>query len=115
MCDKSMVTRKVNKLFREIKHPKEVNDFYHIFNQPNILNVIYWYELLKVVGKIKGDIVECGVGRGRSIITLFSLKNYMKFLYSSYPRRRLFCLDSFNGFPHPTAEDKSVRKPSKGE
>tara|TARA_B100000686_G_C16562893_1_gene848731 strand:- start:242 stop:952 length:711 start_codon:yes stop_codon:yes gene_type:complete len=107
--------KKSNYLFREIKHPKDVNDYYHVFNQSNILNVIYWHEFLKMAAKIKGDIVECGVGRGKSIITLSILDNYMELIYSNYPKRRIFCLDSFNGFPHPTIEDTSERKATKGE
>ncbi len=53
---------KPDKLFKQIRHPKSVNDYYHIFNSSNALNVVYWWEFFKQVQGINGDIVECGVG-----------------------------------------------------
>tara|TARA_Y200000002_G_scaffold95724_1_gene77360 strand:- start:9564 stop:10274 length:711 start_codon:yes stop_codon:yes gene_type:complete len=102
-------------LFDQVTHSKEVNDFYHILNSSNILNVYYWTVYFDLIKNIKGDIVECGVGRGRSLITLLSLNRYYESVSRKKIKRKIFALDSFSGFPEPTKEDDSHRNPKKGE
>ena len=101
-------------LFNQVRHPKSVDDYYHIFNSSNALNVVYWWELFRQVQGVKGDIVECGVGRGRSLITLSAI-NKLSSVIERCDERRIFALDSFQGFPEPTLKDASSRKPCKGE
>ena len=98
-------------LFSQIKHPNDVSDLYHIYNQPNILNVLYWIEYFEMVRNLEGSIVECGVGRGRSLITILSLQQF----YKDVSERHVYALDSFEGFPEPSIEDESPRNPKKGE
>tara|TARA_B100000963_G_scaffold359648_1_gene387579 strand:+ start:527 stop:1228 length:702 start_codon:yes stop_codon:yes gene_type:complete len=105
---------KPDKLFKQIRHPKSVNDYYHIFNSSNAMNVVYWWEFFKQVQGINGDIVECGVGRARSLITLSAI-NKLTSALEGCDERRIFALDSFQGFPEPTFNDKSARNPKKGE
>lgn len=102
-------------LFDQVTHSKEVNDYYHILNSSNILNVYYWSIYFNLIKNIKGDIVECGVGRGRSLITLLSLNRYYESISNNKIRRKIYALDSFSGFPEPTKEDNSSRNPKKGE
>ncbi len=53
--------------------------------------------------------VECGVGKGRSLLIL-------SFLAASEKQNRcVWGFDSFCGFPDITSEDESVRKPQKGD
>lgn len=104
----------VFKLFKQVTHPKSVDDYYHIFNSSNALNVIYWWEFFKKIKNVKGDIVECGVGRGRSLITLSAI-NKLTSLSDQHDERRIFALDSFQGFPKPTLKDASSRNPKEGE
>ena len=59
------IVDEIHRLFLDKKHPTDVNDYYHVFNETNILNVIYWNDLMQLVADVPGDIVECGVGRGR--------------------------------------------------
>ena len=101
---------KPDKLFKQVKHPKSVNDYYHIFNASNALNAVYWWEFFKQVQGVKGDIVECGVGRGR-----LSAINKLTSVLERCDERKIFALDSFQGFPEPTFNDKSTRNPKKGE
>jgi Macrocin-O-methyltransferase (TylF) len=54
-----------------------------------------------------GDIVECGVGYGDSILLLA--------IFSESQARNVWGFDSFEGFPEPSPEDASARKPQKGE
>ncbi|RMZ49852.1 hypothetical protein EB822_10745 [Flavobacteriaceae bacterium PRS1] len=59
--------------------------------------------------KISGDIVECGVGRGVSIFSFANICNLIGL------KKLIYGYDSFDGFPEPTTEDNSIRKPQKGE
>ena len=106
----------VSDLFKQTPHPYEVNDYYHVFNSSNILNIIYWWEYFREINftDIKGDIVECGVGRGRSLIALSAINRLIS-RYYSVPPKKIFALDSFEGFPEPTIYDESKRNPQKGE
>ena len=103
-----------SQLFEQVRHPKAVDDFYHIFNSSNALNVVYWWEFFRKIQKVKGDIVECGVGRGRSLITLSAINKLISQTEAT-DKRRIFALDSFEGFPEPNVKDASSRNPKIGE
>ncbi|VUZ29010.1 Uncharacterised protein [uncultured Comamonas sp.] len=103
-----------HQLFIQSPHSKDVSDFFHIFNTPNILNVIYWEKYFDMIKNIEGDIVECGVGRGRSLLTILALESLFR-TFDDYIPKGIHALDSFEGFPEPTAEDISPRKTQKGE
>jgi hypothetical protein len=102
-----------HRLFRQTPHPATVDDFFHVFNSPNILKVAYCYEYFSMLPSVPGSIVECGVGRG-SLLTLMGLESLFR-TFDGYTPRRNHGLDSFEGFPEPTAEDASPRNPKKGE
>lgn len=71
--------------------------------------LLYFNRMFNVISSIEGDIVECGVGEGKTFLLLaFLISNDRK-------RRKLWGFDSFEGFPEPTSEDESFRKPKKGE
>ena len=108
-------------LFEQTSHPEEVDETYHIFNGPNISNVFFWNKIFDDLSKNKisfDSIVECGVGRGRSLLTINHLLDiYLKTKILDLREKELkvFGLDSFEGFPKPTIFDKSFRNPQKGE
>ena len=108
--------KEIANLFKQTKHPDDLSDFYHLYNSSNVLNAIYWWEYFREISfhEIDGDIVECGVGRGRSLITLATINNYISSA-NDVEKRRIFALDSFEGFPEPTSFDVSTRNPKKGE
>ena len=108
------ISARPKKLFKEGLHPKEVSDYWHIFNSSNILNIIYWEKFFELTKNVTGSIVEFGVGRGRSLISICVLESYYRTL-KSYKKKKIIGLDSFNGFPEPSKEDNSIRKPKKGE
>ena len=83
-------------------------------NLNNALNAVYWWEFFREVQDVKGDIVECGVGRGRSLITLSAI-NKLTSVLEGCGERKIFAFDSFQGFPEPTFNDKSPRNPKKAE
>ncbi|MCP4536819.1 MAG: hypothetical protein GY832_06705 [Chloroflexi bacterium] len=76
---------------------------------PLMTRFLYFKRLFDLVEDIKGDVVECGVGQGHSLLQFaFLVKEEMK-------GRKLWGFDSFEGFPEPSKEDKSPRNPKKGE
>lgn len=66
-----------------------------------------------MIKKVHGDIVECGVGRGRSLLIISAI-NYL-LDKNEGGGRKVYGYDSFQGFPEPTMQDKSYRNPKKGE
>lgn len=70
---------------------------------------LYSMRLYERIHPIPGDIVECGVGRGKSFL-------FLSFLAAQENSdRTLWGFDSFAGFPPPTKEDHSLRNPQEGE
>ena len=112
-------------LFKQEKHPEEVDETYHIFSGANISNVFFWNIIFENLSKEKivfDSIVECGVGRGRSLLSINQLLDiYIKIKLFEYGEKefsnkiKVYGLDSFQGFPKPTKFDKSFRNPHAGE
>src|SRR3989344_1004488 len=71
--------------------------------------LLYLNFLFGKLQNVPGDIVECGVGKGRSFLFLSFLA------YSEGKSRTLWGFDSFAGFPEPSKNDSSDRNPKKGE
>ena len=69
----------------------------------------YLREIYTLVKDIEGDIVECGVGNGNSLLNLCRLA------YFENKGRKIYVFDSFEGFPEPSIEDESERNTQKGE
>jgi hypothetical protein len=72
----------------------------------NALRLLYFYEHLRTIQGITGDVVECGVGWGRSVLALSIA------MHALNQKRVIYGFDSFEGFPEPTKEDlpgKAVR------
>lgn len=69
----------------------------------------FFSRMMDRVAPLDGDVVECGVGWGRSLIHLLALMQLGDKI------RNLWAFDSFEGFPEPTPEDSSFRNPRKGE
>jgi hypothetical protein len=66
-------------------------------------------ELYDQIVDVPGDIAECGVAYGDSLIVLCTLSQL------EGKNRVVYGFDSFEGFPEPTAEDHSPRAPKKGD
>jgi O-methyltransferase len=70
---------------------------------------LFFKRMMDFASDVDGDVVECGVGHGRSLLFLALLCR------EEEKGRQLWGFDSFEGFPEPTAEDDSARKPKKGQ
>ena len=97
----------------ETNHNSHIDEKFHQLDLGNIGNVVYWVKFFEIIKNVPGDIVECGIGRGRSILILCAL-NYF-FDRDEGGQRQIFGYDSFEGFPQPSKEDKSFRNPKKGD
>lgn len=62
--------------------------------------LLYFYDLFNQISHLEGDIVECGVGWGRSLFMLCMGADLFE------NKRKLFAFDSFEGFPEPSKEDE---------
>ncbi len=69
----------------------------------------YIERMYEKIQGVKGDIVECGVGKIGTFKVLASL------VEKERANRTLWGFDSFEGFPEPAPEDASPRNPKKGE
>lgn len=102
-------------LFKQRAQPINVDDYYHVFDIPNGLNILYWNDIFARVDHIEeSQILEFGIGRGRSLLSILSTSIYRS-LISSNEIDELWVFDSFSGFPEPSSNDISFRNPKKGE
>ncbi len=90
-----------------------MDEAYHSLNIGNIGYVLYWARFFEMVKNISGTVVECGIGRGRSLVVISALNRI--FSKEGGGGRKIFGFDSFEGFPAPAVEDESYRDPKKGE
>lgn len=65
-------------------------------------SLLYFERLLGLVENIEGDVVECGVWQGHTLISLAFLNA------NSIRKRRIWGFDSFEGLPSPSKEDIST-------
>lgn len=70
---------------------------------------LYQKRLFEKIHNLEGDVVECGVGHGKSFLAWCYL------LLDEGAHRKVWGFDSFAGFPEPRKEDSSPRKPQKGD
>jgi len=70
---------------------------------------LYHHRLVQRISGLEGDVVECGVGWGESLLHFSTIANVEQ------PQRRLWGFDSFEGWPEPTKEDDSPRNTVKGD
>jgi O-methyltransferase len=76
---------------------------------PVASRLLYFDRCLRRVSGIDGDIVECGVGWGRSML------NWIMLASQEGKNRHIWGFDSCEGFPEPSPQDASPRNVKKGE
>ena len=82
----------INKNFKEIPIPLTV---------PKVEQICFFRDIIKKTKDLEGDIVECGVGHGRSLLMLTTLNN-------TFEKKKLYAFDSFEGFPDPKEYEKKL-------
>ncbi len=67
----------------------------------------HFRHLVELIDDVPGDIVECGVGSGKTLYMLAALTEHGK------QPRRIWGFDSFRGLPPPAPEDRADSAPAK--
>ncbi len=76
---------------------KYENLFYLTSKKSRLLKFIDQYEIYKKILHVKGDIVECGVFKGASLIRFASFRDILE----NSRKRKILGFDSFGKFPIP--------------
>ena len=102
-----MITiNKFNKI--SINEIWNAENIYHLKTDLNrISKLIYHYEIYKKIIDIPGDIIECGVFKGTSLIRFLTFRHILE----SENSRKIYGFDAFGKFPKPTnSSDKKFLK-----
>lgn len=91
------------------KLPKDISDYYHIFNSHNIQHFEALKRYLVKTRFVKGDILEFRVDRGKSLIIICYLIKELKL------NKEFIAMDSFLGFDFISSKDSSYKKTKVGE
>ncbi|MDR1163749.1 MAG: hypothetical protein LBM17_07970, partial [Candidatus Accumulibacter sp.] len=59
-------------------HNANIDERYHQLTYYNILSVASFAFFFEMIEDVDGDVVECGVGRSRSLSILCSLHSFMR-------------------------------------
>ena len=94
-------------------HPETVDELFHILDTSAVGRVLYWHFFFDLIRDVPGTIVECGVGRGRSLLIISALNVLSERREGGL--RDIWGFDSFAGFDEPSRQDNSNRNPKKGE
>ena len=82
------------------------NLFYLTSDKLRILKLLDQYEIYKKILNVKGDIVECGVFRGASLIRFLSFRD----LLEKKSKRKIIGFDAFGKFPKPNRKYKNAKE-----
>ena len=85
-------------------------NIYHLKTDvTRISKLVYHYEIYKKITSLPGDIIECGVFKGISLVRFLTFRNFLENNYS----RKIYGFDSFGKFPKskkPISSDKKFIK-----
>lgn len=76
---------------------KYENLFYLTSDKKRILKLLDHYEIFKKILNVKGDIIECGVFKGASLIRFLTFRD----LIEKNNKRKVIGFDAFGKFPQP--------------
>ena len=82
---------------------KYENLFYLTSDKKRILKLLDHYEIYKKILNVKGDIIECGVFKGASLIRFLTFRD----LIERQSKRKVIGFDAFGKFPHPNKNYKN--------
>ncbi|MCF7917303.1 MAG: TylF/MycF family methyltransferase [Candidatus Omnitrophica bacterium] len=83
------------------------NGFYATAGINRVSKFVAHLDLFRMVSRLRGEIVECGVFRGNSLFRWIKLRNLLENMYS----RKVIAFDTFAHFPETSFElDKKERE-----
>ena len=100
-------------LFHQSPHNPEIDELFHQFRDDNIANVLFWANIFDFLVNTSTDfdsILELGVGRCRSLITLSTLVDVYLATSQIKSPVNIYGFDSFRGFPEPSLVDHSQNR-----
>ena len=90
-----------------LKSPDDLDvklaNFPKYVRRQNLTRLLALYELFKLVLRVKGSIIECGVHRG---FGLLSWSNFSAIMEPANLTRRIYGFDTFRGFPQVSESDR---------
>jgi len=84
------------------------NLFYLTSDKKRILKLLDHYEVYNKILNIKGDIIECGVFKGASLIRFLTFRD----LIEKKDKRKIIGFDAFGKFPRPKNDNKNKKTDS---
>lgn len=81
------------------------NLFYLTSDKKRILKLLDHYEVYNKILNIKGDIIECGVFKGASLIRFLTFRD----LIEKKDKRKIIGFDAFGKFPHPKNDNTNKK------
>ncbi len=83
------------------------NIFYLLSKTNRLIQVLNLYEIYKNISNLEGDILECGVFKGSSLIKLMTFRKIL----GEEKKRKIYGFDVFGKFPEPKLKkDKKFLK-----
>lgn len=79
------------------------NGFYYTCNKNRIEKILFTYEMLKQTSNAKGDIIECGVFKGISLIRTALIRDAL------HINKKIYGFDTFGRYPNANELDKNHR------
>ena len=79
------------------------NIFYLKSDVTRISKLLYQYEIYKKILKLPGDVVECGVFKGASLVRLLTFRENLENTFS----RKIIGFDAFGKFPKASNDKKT--------
>ena len=84
------------------------NLFYLTSDKKRILKLLDHYEVYNKILNIKGDVIECGVFKGASLIRFLTFRD----LIEKKDKRKIIGFDAFGKFPRPKNDNKNKKTDS---
>lgn len=89
-----MVKKKIIQRLNKLKNNWEIENKFHQFvDKSRFVKFLNHYELLKKSKKINGDIIECGVLKGNSLIRFLIFRDFLNL------KKRVYAFDAYGSFP----------------
>ena len=79
------------------------NLFYLQSGLSRIFKILFHYEIFKITEKVKGDILECGVFKGNSLVRFMTFRDLLKI-----KNKKIYGFDVFGNFPRQQIEEDNI-------
>jgi len=84
------------------------NKFYLTSDKTRIKKITDHYEIYKKISHLEGDIIECGVFKGVSLIRLLTFRDFDE----QSKIKKIYGFDIFGSFPKPTKDKEHQKRDS---